>query len=171
MFQRSRSQQSAAIERATGSPLTHMGLVLPHDGHLMVVEAVEPVRWTEWDAWGARAVAGTVEVRRLSDPTPLTAGVLLRMAEVAEGMLGKHYDDAFSWSDERIYCSELVYKVFDRGGGLQVGRLRALRDFNLRDAVVSAALRERYRAAVPLDETVIAPSDMAADPQLTAVRE
>lgn len=93
------------------------------------------------------------------------------MAGVAEAMLGKHYDAAFSWSDERIYCSELVYKVFDHGGGLQVGRLRALRDFNLRDAVVSAALRERYGAAVPLDETVIAPSDMAGDPRFAVVLE
>ena len=135
----------------------------------MVVEAVEPVRWTEWDAWGARAVPGSVEVRRLSDPTPLTASAVLKMTAIAEAWVGKHYDAAFAWSDERIYCSELVYKVYDCGAGLELGRLRTLRDFNLTDPIVSAALRDRYGAAVPLDETVIAPSDIAADPRLTPV--
>lgn len=146
-----------------------MGLVLPHDGELMVIEAVEPVRWTTWEAWRAGGTPETVEVRRLTGA--LSADEVSKMTRVAEGLVGKHYDAAFSWTDDQMYCSELVYKIFDRGAALEIGRLRKLRDFNLTHPVVIKTLRERYGTAVPLGETVIAPSDLAADPRLSRVEE
>jgi hypothetical protein len=33
------------------------------------------------------------------------------MKATGEGFLGKDYDLTFGWSDERLYCSELVWKV------------------------------------------------------------
>ena len=62
--------------------------------------------------------------------------------------------------DARIYCSELVWKAYQRGLGVELGRLQRLRDFRLDNPLVRRKLRERYGAAVPLDEPVVAPGAM-----------
>ena len=37
--------------------------------------------------------------------------------------LGRPYDLTFDWSHDRMYCSELVYKVYDRALGIKIGDL------------------------------------------------
>ncbi len=46
VFQTSRSSQSEAIQRATGSAYSHMGLILFRKGRPCVLEAVATVRYT-----------------------------------------------------------------------------------------------------------------------------
>jgi len=50
-----------------------------------------------------------------------------------------------------MYCSELVYKIYDRALGIKIGQLQRVRDFDLTDAAVQAKMRERYGSEVPLD--------------------
>ncbi len=157
VFHRSHSRQSEAIARATHSELTHVGVVLPHDGRLMVLEAVEPVGWAELKEWTARG-EGT-KSRRLPG---LSEATVVKLARLGNGWVGRHYDAAFGWSDDRLYCSELVYKLFDRAAGVKIGAPHRLGDFDLTDALVAATLRERYGANVPLDEPVISPADLYA---------
>ena len=47
----------------------------------------------------------------------LSAEVIARMKALGQGYLGKNYDLQFRWSDERIYCSELVWKLYKQGAG------------------------------------------------------
>jgi hypothetical protein len=56
IFQTSKSSQSLAIQRATGSPYSHMGLIFNRDGKPYVFEAVATVRFTPLDQWIARGV-------------------------------------------------------------------------------------------------------------------
>jgi Permuted papain-like amidase enzyme, YaeF/YiiX, C92 family len=54
IFHTSRSAQSAAIQRATHSPYSHMGIVLYRDGKPFVFEAIATVRYTpltNWTPW------------------------------------------------------------------------------------------------------------------------
>jgi len=81
------------------------------------------------------------------------------LRRVAETFRGKPYDAAFGWFDGRIYCSELVWKIYERALGLRIGRLRKLREFDLSGTLVRHQLAERYGKAVPWDETVISPGD------------
>jgi hypothetical protein len=55
VFHTSRSSQSQAIQRATGSKYSHMGIVLFRDGKPFVFEAVQTVRYTPLERWLARA--------------------------------------------------------------------------------------------------------------------
>ena len=64
-------------------------------------------------------------------------------------MLGHNYDLYFGWADDRIYCSELIWKVYDRGLHRQLGALQRLRDFDLTSPAVQAKLRERYGTTCP----------------------
>lgn len=167
VFQTSRSAQSAAVQRATRSPLSHMGLVLPHGGGLFVYEAVGPVKYTSAAEWIARGADGRVVVKRLRAP-PSSEDVD-RLVREAEAFRGKPYDAAFGWGDDRLYCSELVWKTYQRALGLELGALSRLRDFDLGDPLVQAKLHERYGARIPLDEPVIAPAAIAASALLVDV--
>lgn len=169
IFHHSRSAQSEAIARATHSPYTHMGLVFRRDGRWVVYEAVEPVKVTPLEEWIARGEGRHYVVKRLRNESVLTPAVLERMRRTTESFRGRNYDLAFEWSDDRIYCSELVWKVYKRAAGLEIGALQRLRDFDLNDAVVRAKLRERYGRRIPLDEPVISPAAMFDSPLLREV--
>ncbi len=170
LFQTSRSAQSRAIQLATGSPYSHMGILFRKEGRWMVCEAVQPVKWTPLGAWTRRGVGGRVVVKRLRDrDRRLTPPVLDRMKAVGSRFVGRPYDLAFGWSDDRIYCSELVWKVYREGAGIELGALQTLRDFDLSHPAVRAKVLERYRGRPPLDEPVISPRRIFECPDLETV--
>lgn len=170
VFQTSRSSQSLAIQRATRSPWSHMGIVFHRAGRPFVIEAVDPVRATPLAVWIARGEGSRVVVKRLRDAsTALTPEALRSLRREAERFLGRRYDLAFAWSDDRIYCSELVWKAYDRALGRRIGRLQRLRDFDLEEPTVKRKLRERYGTSVPLDEPVISPGEMFVSEELVTV--
>jgi hypothetical protein len=156
IFHTSKSAQSAAIRRATHSPYSHVGLILFRDGKPFVFEAIATVRYTPLAQWIARGDGGRYAIRRLARTISATDIAKLRLS--ARQFVGKPYDLYFEWSDERIYCSELVWKMYHQALGIDLGNLQRLREFDLRDTVVKAKMRERYGAKIPLDEPVISPA-------------
>lgn len=149
-----------------------MGLVFRFEGKLCVLEAVQPVKITPLDAWLRRGEGGRHVVKRLRDAdTTLTEERLRAMRRVGESFLKRPYDLTFEWSDVRIYCSELVYKVYQRGAGVELAPLAKLRDFDLGTPAVKAKLRERYGSRIPLDEPVISPDAIFRSPLLVTVRD
>ncbi len=80
------------------------------------------------------------------------------MKSEADKMVGKAYDSAFGWSDDKIYCSELVWKIYKRAVGIELGKTDKLRNFNIDNKIVKAKLNERYQGKIPFDETVISPA-------------
>jgi uncharacterized protein YycO len=156
IFHTSRSAQSLAIQRATHSPYSHMGVVLFRDGKPFVFEAIATVRYTPLDRWIARGDGGRYTVRRLKKPLTEQQAQKLRVS--ATTYSGKPYDLYFEWSDARIYCSELVWKMYRDALGIELGQRQKLREFDLSDAAVRAKLRERYGESVPLEEPVISPA-------------
>ncbi len=172
IFQSSPSSQSRAVELATRSPYSHMGMVFLLHGRAYVYEAAERVKFTPLDQWIARGVQGRYVVMRLRDAerllTPLAQRRLLAVARQYEG---RPYDLYFEWSDRRIYCSELVWKIYRRALGLSIGQTQRLREFDLAPPAVRLKLRERYGDRVPLDEVVISPAAVYASPLLVKILE
>jgi hypothetical protein len=160
IFHESRSSQSRAIQLATKSRYSHMGIVYRRDGRWFVYEAVQPVKLTPLRDWIARGKNGHFVVKRLRDPRLLTPAVLKRMRTAGDRYRGRSYDLYFEWSDDRIYCSELVWKIYKQGAGIEIGRLQKLREFDLSHDAVRAKMRERYGNRIPRDEPVISPSAM-----------
>ena len=170
IFHTSQSAQSQAIQLATHSPYSHCGLLYKTNGKWQVFEAVQPVKLTPLAQWVARGQGGHFVVKRLHDAkTALTPAALARLRAAGQPMLGHNYDLAFEWSDERIYCSELIWKVYDRGLHRQLGQLQQLRDFDLSNPAVQAKLRERYGTQLPLSEPVISPASIFSSPELVTV--
>jgi hypothetical protein len=172
VFQTSRSSQSMAIQLATKSPYSHMGIVYVREGEPFVFEAVQPVTLTPLAEWVARGERRHFVAKRLRDANSLLTDERLQaMREVGERFVGKDYDLYFEWSDDRIYCSELVWKVFDEGAGLQLGARQTIADFDLTHPAVQAKLKERFGDRIPRDEVVVSPVAIFDAPQLETVYE
>lgn len=160
IFHASRSSQSQAIQLATKSRYSHMGILFREHGQWFVYEAVQPVKSTPLNDWIRRGKDGHFVVKRLRDTRPLTPAALARMRAAGERYRGRSYDLYFDWSDDRIYCSELVWKICKTALGIEIGRLQKLRDFDLTHPTVRAKMRERYGNRIPSGEPVISPAAM-----------
>jgi hypothetical protein len=161
IFQISRSPQSLAIQKATGSKYSHMGIVIYRNGFPQVFEAAGKVSYTPLNEWTKRGIGGKYVVKRLRNADSMLNGEMLsKLRRVAEELRGKPYDPYFEWSDSRIYCSELVWKIYERSLGIEIGRLQKLKEMNLMAPVVRKALLKRYGRKVPLNEKVISPGAM-----------
>ncbi|HEX3006012.1 MAG TPA: YiiX family permuted papain-like enzyme, partial [Bacteroidales bacterium] len=158
IFQTSLSAQSKAIQQATKSKYSHCGLIYKEGSNYFVFEAVQPVRLTPLQKWIARGKDGKFVIKRLKHAEALTPSALAKMKEVGSHFMGKNYDVTFEWSDNKIYCSELIWKVYNRATGLQIGKLQKLKEFDLDHPAVRAKMKERYGNKIPMDEPVISPA-------------
>lgn len=172
IFQTSRSGQSYAIQLATHSIYSHCGLLFMDDGQWYVYEAVQPVSKTPLSKWIARGDSGIYAVKRLKQADSLlTADALKKMRGSVHKKMGKDYDPWFGWSDDYIYCSELVWKAYHDATGLSVGELKKLGDYDLTNPIVKKTLHERYGNKIPLEEPMISPGDIFNSDLLVTVRE
>lgn len=80
------------------------------------------------------------------------------MKQEGEKFNDKNYDLTFEWSDNKIYCSELIWKIYQRATGLEIGKLEKLGDFDLTNEAVKKKMKERYGYKIPMDEIVISPA-------------
>jgi len=169
VLQTSASQQSQALQLATDSPWTHTALVFVRDGGTVVVEAVEPVRVVSLDSWLARGVGDRVVVLRLRDANVLDDAAEQRLWLTASALVGVHYDPWFAWDDTRIYCSELVWKVYRDALDLRLVEPRTLDSWDLSHPAVQSLVAERYPGGVPADEPAVAPAQLLESPLLQVV--
>lgn len=161
IFQTSLSDQSKAIQKATNSKYSHCGIIVEEKGKMFVLEAIQPVTITSLDEWIKRGKNSHYVVKRLKNSSKiLQPDVLEQMKSVGKEFIGRDYDLTFEWSDDKIYCSELVWKIYQRTTGLELGNLQKLREFNLENNEVKGKLKERYGDQVPLNEIVISPESI-----------
>ena len=77
-----------------------------------------------------------------------------------EKFIGKNYDFNFNWNDDKIYCSELVWKMYKKVTGLEVGKTQKLNEFDLSSTMVQGIMKRRYGKRIPLNEVVISPQSI-----------
>lgn len=169
IFHESQSPQSKAIQEATGSRWSHVGLIFERQGQYFVAEAVQPVRVTSLAAFIARGKNQDYRVYRLPK---LTEAQKKALQVQAQKLMGKNYDIYFEWSDERIYCSEFVYKTFLAATGVEVGVVQKFRDLKLDGPYVRELIKRRIEdtgRTLDLEEPIVTPASQVSDPQLELV--
>lgn len=169
IFQISKSSQSKAIQLATHSKYTHMGVVFRTQNEWNVYEAVGPVKSTPLRSWILRGKGSHYFVKRVKNSCMLEPGALSRLITSSRKYIRKPYDPYFEWSDDRIYCSELVWKMYKQAFKIEIGKLQTLKEFDLSSEIVKGKLVERYGNNVPLNEQVITPSAIFESPELITV--
>jgi uncharacterized protein YycO len=101
----------------------------------------------------------------------LTADILKKMKVEGEKFMGKKYDQNFNWNDDQIYCSELIWKIYERATGIEIGKLEKLGDFDLSNNKVKTILEKRYGKNIPVNEIVISPASIFNSKLLYTVKE
>lgn len=134
----------------------------------MVLEAVHPVSVATLEAFMARSRKEAFTARRLM--TAITPDAYQKARKWAEAQVGREYDVRFGWDDEKLYCSELVWKFYQQAG-IELCPPRKFRDYDLQRPEVKKIIEQRYGGMdrLPMDEKVVAPSDLAASTLLVEV--
>lgn len=166
IFQTTSGERGKAIQLATKSKYNHCGVLFNENGKWIVYEAVQPVKKTTLSAFNSR---GQGTVMRLKN-TSLKPADINKLKATFKSYEHKNYDDAFNWSDDRIYCSELVYKLYNNGLNIKLCEPRKLKDFDLSNPLVKAQLNLQYGNNIPLEEPMVAPGDISESALLEAVK-
>ena len=161
IFQNSQSSQAKAIELATHSFYTHVGIILYKNNKPYVLEAVQPVKYTELSKWIKRGKDNKFAIKRIIHAdSVLTDSLINRIQKVGESYLKKNYDIYFDWTDEEMYCSELVWKIYKRGANITLCDLHSLREYDLSHPIVKKTMERRYGTTPPLDSSMVSPQNL-----------
>ena len=170
IFQTSQSKQCEAVRIATNSKFSHCGIVYEIEGKKYVFEAVQPVKTTPLSEWIKHGNDNKFLVKRLKNKSKIiTPEVISKMKNYGKQFNNRDYDLFFEWTDEKIYCSELVWKIYKNGAGIELCPLEKLKNFNLANEKVKKILKERYSNKIPLEESVVAPSQLVNSPLLETI--
>ena len=169
IFQTSKSSQSRAIQIASKSIYSHVGIIYTNDNEHYVFEASSKVKLTPLDKWINNGVDGKYVVKRIKDSEKiLTQNTLKNMKSVGENFKGKNYDKYFNWSDNELYCSELVWKIYKKAVKIELGKLEKISDLNLNKEVIDQ-LNIRYKGKVPYNELLITPAQIFNSDKLITI--
>lgn len=152
------------IEGSTKSGYSHCGLVAQKDGKWVVIEAIGPVREIPLGDWIRQGHKDGFAAYRLKAPFASKADTFVKAAYT---FLGRPYDIRYRLDDEKIYCSELVWKSFRKATGEDLGRLMKLKELDWKPHV--ALIKQLENGDVPLEREIITPVAVARAPQLERV--
>lgn len=154
-----------AIEGSTHSPFSHCGIAHQTPRGWVVLEAIGPVKETPLDAWVGQARDGAFSVYRVREPYRVHIPAMIAAAKT---YFGRPYDIRYELDDEKIYCSELVFKAYRSASGRELGRLQKLRELDWKpfQAVIVAI----ERGPVPLDREMITPRSLSEAADLELVK-
>lgn len=169
IFIESQSAQAKALREATDSRWTHVGILFQENSKWYVAEASQPVRTVPLQDFNARGVRGEYRIYRL--PT-LNEAQRSQLRTEVQKYLGRGYDIYFEWSDELIYCSELVYKTY-QAIGFEIGVLQKFSELRLNGPYVKELIRQRTRNGHTLDleEPIVTPVSQLNDSDLFLVEK
>ena len=168
VFHESSSRQSPIIKLAQHSKWTHCGIVFYIGEKAYVYEAVEPVKYTPLKDWIARGKNGVYCAKRLG--SPLSASTIEKMKAVGIKYKGKHYDTLFQWSDNKIYCSELIWKIYSQGADIELCPPEQFSDFPISNPIVKKLIKERYGNKFDPSEQLVSPNALYKSKLLKEVR-
>ncbi len=153
-----------AIEAVTKSPWSHCGILVKRDGRWMVAEAIGDVRYTPLYVWMVRGRRSAIDSYRVRNLPP---GGAPRIQAGVDKLLGKPYDFRYAPDDAEIYCSELVYKVYDRELGIKIGDWEKLGDLNWKP--MEKFIRSMEGGRLPLNREMITPIGLTRSPKVVRV--
>lgn len=148
-----------AIEGISESPYSHCGIVVYKDGTWLVLEAIGPVKYTPLYEWVQRGRGEAFATYRLKDNSKMDIFI-----STAEDYLGRPYDVRYRFDDENIYCSELIYKSYQKSHNIKLGEVVALGDMPWEN--YEKTIRKYEQGPPPLKRLMITPKNLSLGPEL-----
>ncbi len=150
-----------AIENETDSIYSHIGIVISKNP-ILVAEAFEKVRVVSLEKFLSKTQRNqNVKILRNSEMRKVNKYLFVQDFQTI--FLGLSYDSEFLWSSDKIYCSELIYKLLNLYGISQP-----------RPEVMSFSKAHTfwdkyYKGNIPVQELGISPADYDESPYFREV--
>lgn len=82
--------------------------------------------------------------------------------------LGKQYDLPLKWTDERMYCSELVWKAYNGSNSIEISTPTSIQDRAV-GKILLPLVPKKYVRFLDTDDPVVSPADLARSWKLKVV--
>lgn len=154
-----------AIEGVTESAYSHVGVLLKHDEQWTVIEArTNGVVYIPFEKWKTYCREGRWAAYRMK---ATQRRHLPRFLAALHPHAGKEYDFKFELTENKLYCSELVYHAWKEATGQSLGQLARLGDLNWKP---HRATIEKYNGgSVVLVRRIISPVALSRAEQLERI--
>lgn len=164
LLQHGASSLNSVIADVSNSQYSHCGIIAKKDGNIYVIEAANSVIYTPVKRWLNRgADRKFTQVR----PKNLSKDQIKKVIKEADKFLGRAYDIQYEMADDRIYCSELVYKAFLNGCNIEVGKKETLGSLKWRPH--EDFIRSITGGKLPLDRVMVTPESLTRNPNLELI--
>ena len=160
IFQTSQSEQSPLLQIATRSKITHCGIIVMKNGKPYVLETLKTLVLTPLDKFIARGVDGKYWLKRSNKEN-----IKIKY----NSYLGKPYDLAFKFDNDKFYCSELIYDIYKNQLGIELCKPKKVGDYliigtdklpKIEKAMKKRGISQKQYAVAPVD---IFNSDLLVD--------
>jgi uncharacterized protein YycO len=149
VFIETTSFQSKFVKMGMLSIWSHCGIAVDTPEGVQIMEADTTVRIVPVERFIKKSVGGKYIIKRpeqqLSQPIN------------KERWLGKWYDLKFSFDNEEVYCSELVWLIYKEQGIELCPPIKINEHFMVRFKMLQEALRER---GISPEQEAVAPCDL-----------
>jgi hypothetical protein len=162
IFQTSQSQQSPLIQIATGSRISHCGIIVMKNGKPYVLETLKTLVITPLDKFIARGEGGKYWLKRSNKEN----------IKIEYGSyLGKPYDLAFKFDNGKFYCSELIYDIYKNQLGIELCEPKKVSDYLMigidKLPQIEMAMKKR---GITMEQYAVAPVDIFESDYLEDVK-
>lgn len=156
IFHMSTSSQSPLIAIATTSPLTHCGVIVMKGNEPYVLEASSTLKTTPLRTFIKRGRCGAYWIKRPKSGIDKSIRY--------HHLLGRSYDLAFSFGNNKYYCSELVYDIYKYQLGTELCTPKLMNHY----FTLGMKKKMRQRGINP-NGLVVAPSDLFSSNSLKSI--
>ena len=162
IFQTSQSQQSPLIQIATRSKISHCGIIVMKDGEPYVLETLKTLVITPLDKFIARGKGGRYWLKRSN---------IENIKIKYDSYLGKPYDLAFKFDNDKFYCSELIYDIYKNQLGIELCEPKKVSDYLILGTdklpMIEKAMKKR---GITKEQYAVAPVDIFESDYLEDVK-
>lgn len=176
IFQYFTGDLSLVIEEVQKTQWTHVGILFKEKSGWYVYEAVGPVVKTPLRDFLRQTRDQKVAVTRVkSEVVDLSVRSNVKALKKSfQPFEDIEYDFLFQWSDDFIYCSELVYKMFKQTFDVEIGTVHKVGDLDLSGPLAAQLvdqLLEYVDEETYLEESIVVPGSQITDSDLQVVYE
>ena len=162
IFQTSQSQQSPLIQIATRSKISHCGIIVMKNGKPYVLETLKTLVVTPLDKFIARGEDGKYWLKRSKKEN-----IKIKYGSY----LGKPYDLAFKFDNDKFYCSELIYDIYKNQLGIELCEPKKVSDYLILGTdqlpQIEKAMKKR---GITKEQYAVAPVDIFESDYLETVK-
>ncbi len=174
VFQNLGDEQLMAFGEATRSKYNNVGMIFMHPRTkvYMVVDARDSVHTTPLTEWVSAGKDQKVALLRLKNSNLLLGAKKTKaLLDAAKPMKGTPYDPHYSWSNEAMYPSEFIWKIYNQGPTIDLCETGTLGELDLSGSLTAARMQGKYGDKIPKDEKVVTPDHIYKSPKLEIVFE